>query len=85
MQPTKDQVMAVLNKEWQGSKLAFGDKYPCTLATWNIRVRLERLEGNPQFTCAEIRKALAELVKDGVIHKHWTSRRGNAVWAFKGE
>lgn len=85
MLPTEEQLMAVFNDQWKSWKQSFSESYPCTLATWDIRARLERLDGNPQFACADIRKTLAELVKEGVIYKHWTSRRGNTVWAYKGE
>lgn len=52
--------------------------YPIRLATWVIRSML----GN-SHTCAEIRKELISLEKDGYLHKDsYHSRRGNAVWRW---
>lgn len=85
MAPTKEQILAVFYEEWESHKITIGDGLPCTMATWRIRARLERGRGNPKFTCAQIRKTILEMVRSGKLSKHWTSRRGNAVWAFKGE
>lgn len=64
-------------KAWQDETLGTG--YPVRMATWNIRLSLER-EHNHKISCVEIRKAMKGIDVINLDDGH--SRRGNCVWRY---
>lgn len=72
----RERIIMVFTNEKMRQYVLFHGHYPLTLATWNIRSRL-----GDSHTCAEIRKELIELEKDGYLHKDLQgSRGGQTAW-----
>lgn len=74
----RERIIIVFQNYKMQQHVLFNGYYPVRLPTHSIR----NLLGN-SHTCAEIRKELLNLGKDGYLHKDlYHSRRGNAVWRW---
>ena len=81
---------------WQGSltydarsRAALQDKtlggeYPFRIATWNLRLAMEKEFPDEEWRSADLRKILMELAKGGTVSKDtYASRIGQAVWRLE--
>lgn len=63
---------------------ALGGEYPFTIATWNLRLAMEKEFPDEEWRSADLRKILMELAKDGTVSKDThASRIGQAVWRLE--
>ena len=54
------------------------------LATWNLRLAMEKEFPDEEWRSADLRKILMELAKDGAVSKDtYASRIGQAVWRLE--
>ncbi|EIY4985458.1 eaa protein [Klebsiella quasipneumoniae] len=88
MNSVKDKIMQVMTEGANQQKQWAHGEYPYRMATWNIRCAMERKFPGVEWKSAELRKALIELAKEGLVSKcPHESRIGQAVWRLevKGE
>lgn len=88
MNSVKDKIMQVMTEGANQQKQWAQGEYPFRMATWNIRCAMERKFPGVEWKSADLRKALIELAKDGLVSKcPHESRIGQAVWRLevKGE
>lgn len=77
----KDKVMQVLYARKEQQDKVLGAGYPLRVATWNLRLSMERTFPGENWNCATLRKVLAELATEGKVEKcKHESRIGQAVW-----
>lgn len=54
------------------------------VATWNLRLAMEKEFPDEEWRSADLRKILMELAKDGAVSKDtYASRIGQAVWRLE--
>ncbi|WP_259553731.1 hypothetical protein [Escherichia coli] len=54
------------------------------IATWNLRLAMEKEFPDEEWRSADLRKILMELAKDGAVSKDtYASRIGQAVWRLE--
>lgn len=84
MNDVKSKIMQVMKEGAdQQKQWAHGD-YPYRQATWNIRLAMERKFPGVDWKCADLRKELIELAKEGLVSKdEHHSRIGQAVWRLE--
>lgn len=77
----KDKVInVIMMKASQYCKDVGGD-YPFRIATWNLRLEMEREYPEHEWTSKQLRVLLMELQSDGLVEKcKHESRIGKAVW-----
>lgn len=81
MEEIKFKIMQVMQARARQEETVLGGRYPFRMATWNIRVALEKEFPDMEWNCASLRKALAELEREGKVLKcPYQSRIGQAVW-----
>ncbi len=88
MSDVKTKIMQVMTEAAAQQDTTLGSGYPFRMATWNIRCAMERKFPVVEWKSADLRKALIELAKDGLVSKcPHESRIGQAVWRLevKGE
>lgn len=84
MNSVKDKIMQVMTEGANQQKQWAHGEYPYRMATWNIRCALERKFPGVEWKSAELRKALIELAKEGLVSKcPHESRIGQAVWRLE--
>ena len=63
---------------------ALGGEYPFRMATWNLRLAMEKEFPDEEWRSADLRKILMEMAKDGTVSKDThASRIGQAVWRLE--
>ncbi|EKN3250221.1 eaa protein [Klebsiella pneumoniae] len=88
MSDVKTKIMQVMTEAAAQQDATLGSGYPFRMATCNIRCAMERKFPVVEWKSADLRKALIELAKDGLVSKcPHESRIGQAVWRLevKGE
>lgn len=81
MEEIKSKIMQVMQARAKQEEIVLGGRYPFRMATWNIRIALEKEFPDMEWKCASIRKALVELEREGSVLKcPYQSRIGQAVW-----
>lgn len=81
MEEIKSKIMQVMQARARQQEIALGGQYALRMATWNIRIALEKEFPDMEWKCASLRKALVELERDGRVLKcPYQSRIGQAVW-----
>ncbi|HBQ6812202.1 TPA: eaa protein [Klebsiella pneumoniae] len=84
MNSVKDKIMQVMTEGANQQKQWAHGEYPYRMATWNIRCAMERKFPGVEWKSAELRKALIELAKEGLVSKcPHESRIGQAVWRLE--
>lgn len=84
MNSVKDKIMQVMTEGANQQKQWAHGEYPYRMATWNIRCAMERKFPGVEWKSAELRKALIELAKEGMVSKcPHESRIGQAVWRLE--
>ncbi|EML9141957.1 eaa protein [Klebsiella pneumoniae] len=84
MNSVKDKIMQVMTEGANQQKQWAHGEYPYRMATWNIRCAMERKFPGVKWKSAELRKALIELAKEGLVSKcPHESRIGQAVWRLE--
>lgn len=84
MNSVKDKIMQVMTEVANQQKQWAHGEYPYRMATWNIRCAMERKFPGVEWKSAELRKALIELAKEGLVSKcPHESRIGQAVWRLE--
>ncbi|MFB5082502.1 eaa protein [Raoultella sp. C349492] len=84
MSDVKEKIMRVMTENAAQQEINLRGKYPFRMATWNIRSALEKRFPEETWKCAEIRKVLAELAREGLVTKDMLySRIGQAVWRLE--
>lgn len=86
MSDVKTKIMQVMTEAAAQQDATLGSGYPFRMATWNIRCAMERKFPVVEWKSADLRKALIELAKDGLVSKcPHESRIGQAVWRLEGK
>ena len=81
MEEIKSKIMQVMQARARQEEIVLDGRYPFRMATWNIRIALEKEFPEIEWKCASLRKALTELERDGKVLKcPYQSRMGQAVW-----
>jgi len=81
MKDIKEKIMQVLQARARKEEIALGGKYAFRMATFSIRLAMEKEFPGIDWKCAELRKALTELEsEDKVLKCPFQSRKGQAVW-----
>jgi hypothetical protein len=81
MSDVKSRIMLIMRARAAQERARIGGKYPFRIATWNLRLAMERQYTDEEWKCAELRKHLAELATEGKVLKcPHQSRTGQAVW-----
>ncbi len=84
MNSVKDKIMQVMTEGANQQKQWAHGECPYRMATWNIRCAMERKFPGVEWKSAELRKALIELAKEGLVSKcPHESRIGQAVWRLE--
>ncbi|EGI41111.1 Eaa protein [Escherichia coli TA280] len=77
----KEKVLQVMRSRAALREKALGGEYPFTIATWNLRLAMEKEFPDEEWRSADLRKILMEMAKDGTVSKDThASRIGQAVW-----
>lgn len=77
----KDKVINVIRMKASQYRKDVGGDYPFRIATWNLRLEMEREYPEHEWTSKQLRGLLMELQSDGVVEKcKHESRIGQAVW-----
>lgn len=77
----KSKIMIVIHACAAQSEKTLGGKYPFRIATWNLRLAMERQYPAEEWKSSELRKHLMELAFEGRVLKcPHQSRIGQAVW-----
>lgn len=80
----KSKVLQVMRDRAAQEEKAFGGRYPVRMATWSLRLAMEKAFPGDEWKSAELRKVLLDLAKDGVVSKDMDhSRIGQAVWKLE--
>ena len=86
MSDVKSKIMEVMTEGADEQRQWAQGEYPFRMATWNIRCAMERKYPEVEWKSADLRKALIELAKDGLVSKcPHESRIGQAVWRLEVE
>lgn len=72
--PTEEQINHVFKERSDQCD----DGYPVCIATWSIKLGLNRLYPDQSFECVDIRKVLKKM--SNMKLSEYYSRRGNSVW-----
>lgn len=81
MADVKSKIMVVMREGAAQQEKALGGKYPYRMATWNLRLAMEREYPDVEWECPELRRHLTELTAEGKVEKcPHESRIGQAVW-----
>ncbi|HCO7710103.1 TPA: eaa protein [Escherichia coli] len=84
MMDVKEKVLQVMRSRAALQEKALGGEYPFTIATWNLRLAMEKEFPDEEWRSADLRKILMELAKDGTVSKDThASRIGQAVWRLE--
>ncbi|EGN0098042.1 eaa protein [Salmonella enterica] len=84
MMDVKEKVLQVMRSRAALQDKALGGKYPFRMATWNLRLAMEKEFPDEEWRSADLRKILMELAKDGAVSKDtYASRIGQAVWRLE--
>ncbi len=79
MMDVKEKVLQVMRSRAALQEKALGGEYPFTIATWNLRLAMEKEFPDEEWRSADLRKILMELAKDGAVSKDtYASRIGQA-------
>ena len=80
----KEKVLQVMRSRAALQDKALGGEYPFRMATWNLRLAMEKEFPDEEWRSADLRKILMELAKDGTVSKDThASRIGQAVWRLE--
>ena len=81
MANVRSKIMLVMREGAAQQEKTLGGKYPYRMATWNLRVAMERKYPDEEWECPELRRHLTELAAEGKVTKcPHESRIGQAVW-----
>ncbi|MGQ4934907.1 eaa protein [Salmonella enterica] len=69
MMDVKEKVLQVMRSRAALQEKALGGEYPFTIATWNLRLAMEKEFPDEEWRSADLRKILMELAKDGTVSK----------------
>ncbi|EAY3775008.1 eaa protein [Salmonella enterica] len=84
MMEIKAKILHVMRTRAAQEEKTLGGVYPFRMATWNLRLAMEKEFPGDEWKSAELRKVLLELAKDGVVSKDMDhSRIGQAVWKLE--
>ncbi|HFO3136942.1 TPA: eaa protein [Klebsiella pneumoniae] len=84
MSDVKSKIMQVMTEGADQQRQWAQGEYPFRMATLNIRCAMERKFPGVEWKSAELRKALIELAKEGMVSKcPHESRIGQAVWRLE--
>lgn len=80
----KEKVLHVMQARAALEEKTLGARYPFRMATWNLRLAMEKAYPDDVWTSDELRKVLIDMVRDGDVTKdiHY-SRIGQAVWKLE--
>lgn len=74
-------ILKVMLDRKEQQKSTIGGEWPVKMATWNLRLALERSYPDEEWNCKDLRKHLTEMQKEGLVSKcQHESRIGQAVW-----
>lgn len=77
----KDKVINVIRMKARECRKRVGGDYTFRIATWNLRLAMEKEHPEYQWTAPQLRRILTELQSDGLVEKcKHESRIGQAVW-----
>lgn len=77
----KSKIMLVIHACAAQAEKTLGGKYPFRIATWNLRLAMERQCPDEEWKSSELRKHLTKLASEGRVLKcPHQSRIGQAVW-----
>lgn len=81
MADVKSKIMLVIRERAAQQEKALGGKYSYRIATWSLRIAMERKYPAEEWKSADLRKHLAALADEGKVLKcPHESRIGQAVW-----
>lgn len=84
MMDVKEKVLQVMRSRAALQDKALGGEYPFRMATWNLRLAMEKEFPDEEWRSADLRKILMEMAKDGTASKDThASRIGQAVWRLE--
>ncbi|EMF8010511.1 eaa protein [Salmonella enterica subsp. enterica serovar Derby] len=84
MMDVKEKILQVMRSRAALQDKALGGEYPFRMATWNLRLAMEKEFPDEEWRSADLRKILMELDKDGAVSKDtYASRIGQAVWRLE--
>ncbi|VEC00271.1 Uncharacterised protein [Cedecea lapagei] len=76
-----EKILKVMRDRKEQQKATIGSEWPVKMATWNLRLALEREYPEDDWSCKDLRKHLSEMQKEGLVSKcQYESRIGQAVW-----
>lgn len=84
MMDVKEKVLQVMRSQAALQDKALGGEYPFRMATWSLRLAMEKEFPDEEWHSADLRKILMEMAKDGTVSKDiHASRIGQAVWRLE--
>ena len=84
MMDVKEKVLQVMRSRAALQDKALGGEYPFRMATWSLRLAMEKEFPDEEWRSADLRKILMEMAKDGTVSKDThASRIGQAVWRLE--
>lgn len=80
----KAKILHVMRMRAAQEEKTLGGVYPFRMATWSLRLAMEKEYPDDEWKSAELRKVLLDLAKNGVVSKDMDhSRIGQAVWKLE--
>ncbi|WP_268593644.1 eaa protein [Escherichia coli] len=88
MMDVKEKVLQVMRSRAALQEKTLCGEYPFTIATWiatwNLRLAMEKEFPDEEWRSADLRKILMEMAKDGTVSKDtYASRIGQEVWRLE--
>ena len=84
MMDVKAKILHVMRTRAAQEEKILGGVYPFRMATWSLRLAMEKAFPGDGWKSAELRKVLLDLAKEGVVSKDMDhSRIGQAVWRLE--
>ncbi|EIY5774954.1 eaa protein [Escherichia coli] len=84
MMDVKEKVLQVMRSRAALQEKVLGGEYPFRMATWSLRLAMEKEFPDEEWRSADLRKILMEMANEGTVSKDtYASRIGQAVWRLE--
>ncbi|HCO2010468.1 TPA: eaa protein [Escherichia coli] len=80
----QEKVLQVMCSRAALQEKVLGGEYPFRMATWSLRLAMEKEFPDEEWRSADLRKILIEMANEGTVSKDThASRIGQAVWRLE--